>query len=242
MEILHQLFQMQDIDYRDFQSKLIPSVAKEQIIGVRTPALRAFTKRLRGSAEAETFLCSLPHFYFEENQIHAFLLEGIKDYTACIRAINTFLPYVDNWATCDMLSPKVLGRYPAELRQEITFWLTSSHPYTVRFAIGMLMRWYLDENFTSDDLQAVASLRSKEYYVNMMIAWYFATALAKQYDATLPYLQTPHLLQWTHNKAIQKALESYRIMPEQKELLRKLKNSSVPGSKTQKSAKESSKK
>ncbi len=224
MEILHQLFQMQDIGYRDFQSKLIPSIAKERIIGVRTPALRAFAKRLRGSASAEAFLAALPHFYYEENQLHAFLLEEIKDYTACIRALNTFLPYVDNWATCDMMSPKVLGRYPTELRQEITSWLTSSHPYTVRFAIGMLMRWYLDGKFTPDDLQAIASVRSEEYYVNMMIAWYFATALAKQYDAVLPYFQKPHLPQWTHNKAIQKALESYRITPEQKQELRKLRN------------------
>lgn len=228
MEILNQLFQMQDIGYRDFQSKLIPSVAKERIIGVRTPDLRTFAKRLRGSAEAEAFLLSLPHFYYEENQLHAFLLEEIKDYTACIHALRTFLPYVDNWATCDMMSPKVLGRYPTELRHEINLWLTSPYPYTVRFAIGMLMRWYLDEKFTPDDLQTVASVRSEEYYVNMMVAWYFATALAKQYDATLPYLQTPHLPQWTHNKAIQKALESHRITPDQKQELRKLK--SLPAS------------
>lgn len=223
MEILQELLLMQDDRYRDFQSSLIPTVAKERIIGVRTPKLRAFAKRLRGSPEAEAFLRVLPHDYFEENQLHAFLIEEIRDYTTCISALNAFLPHVDNWATCDMMSPKVLGRHPEALRREITHWLASPHPYTVRYAIGMLMRWYLDAHFSNADLQAVASTESGNYYVKMMIAWYFATALAKQYDAAILYLQMPQLPPWTHNKTIQKALESNRITAEQKQYLRTLK-------------------
>lgn len=223
MEILQELLLMQDDRYRDFQSSLIPTVAKERIIGVRTPKLRAFAKRLRGSPEAEAFLRVLPHDCFEENQLHAFLIEEIRDYTTCISALNAFLPHVDNWATCDMMSPKVLGRHSEALRREITHWLASPHPYTVRYAIGMLMRWYLDAHFSNADLQAVASTESGNYYVKMMIAWYFATALAKQYDAAILYLQMPQLPPWTHNKTIQKALESNRITAEQKQYLRTLK-------------------
>lgn len=223
MEILQELLLMQDDRYRDFQSSLIPTVAKERIIGVRTPKLRAFAKRLRGSPEAEAFLRVLPHDCFEENQLHAFLIEEIRDYTTCISALNAFLPHVDNWATCDMMSPKVLGRHSEALRREITHWLASPHPYTVRYAIGMLMRWYLDAHFSNADLQAVASTESENYYVKMMIAWYFATALAKQYDAAILYLQMPQLPPWTHNKTIQKALESNRITAEQKQYLRTLK-------------------
>lgn len=223
MEILQELLLMQDDRYRDFQSSLIPTVAKERIIGVRTPKLRAFAKRLRGSPEAEAFLRVLPHDCFEENQLHAFLIEEIRDYTTCISALNAFLPHVDNWATCDMMSPKVLGRHSEALRREITHWLASPHPYTVRYAIGMLMRWYLDAHFSNADLQAVASTESENYYVKMMIAWYFATALAKQYDAAILYLQMPQLPPWTHNKTIQKAIESSRITAEQKQYLRTLK-------------------
>ena len=223
MEILQELLLMQDDRYRDFQSSLIPTVAKERIIGVRTPKLRAFANRLRGSSEAEAFLRVLPHDCFEENQLHAFLIEEIRDYTTCISALNAFLPHVDNWATCDMMSPKVLGRHSEALRREITHWLASPHPYTVRYAIGMLMRWYLDAHFSNADLQAVASTESENYYVKMMIAWYFATALAKQYDAAILYLQMPQLPPWTHNKTIQKALESNRITAEQKQYLRTLK-------------------
>lgn len=223
MEIFQELLLMQDDRYRVFQSSLIPTVAKERIIGVRTPKLRAFAKRLRGSPEAEAFLRVLPHDCFEENQLHAFLIEEIRDYTTCISALNAFLPHVDNWATCDMMSPKVLGRHSEALRREITHWLASPHPYTVRYAIGMLMRWYLDAHFSNADLQAVASTESENYYVKMMIAWYFATALAKQYDAAILYLQMPQLPPWTHNKTIQKALESNRITAEQKQYLRTLK-------------------
>ena len=186
MEILRELFQKQDVAYRDFQGSLIPTVKKERIIGVRTPELRAMAKALRGGDEAAEFLRRLPHLYFEENQLHAFLIETITDFDACVAALDAFLPYVDNWATCDSMSPKVLGRHKETLRVHIDRWLASPQPYTVRYGVGMLMRWFLDEAFCPDDLLAVAALRSEDYYVKMMVAWYFATALAKQYDAALP--------------------------------------------------------
>lgn len=223
MEILRELFQKQDVAYRDFQLALIPTVRKERIIGVRTPELRAMAKALRGSDEAAAFLRRLPHLYFEENQLHAFLIELIADFDACVAALDVFLPHVDNWATCDSMSPKVLGRNKEALRAQVERWLASSHPYTVRYGVGTLMRWFLDEDFLTDDLCRVAALRSEDYYVKMMVAWYFATALAKQYDAALPFLETSRLPQWTHNKAIQKALESRRLSPEQKQHLKTLK-------------------
>ena len=223
MEILRELFQKQDVAYRDFQGSLIPTVKKERIIGVRTPELRAMAKALRGGDEAAEFLRRLPHLYFEENQLHAFLIETITDFDACVAALDAFLPYVDNWATCDSMSPKVLGRHKETLRVHIDRWLASPQPYTVRYGVGMLMRWFLDEAFCPDDLLAVAALRSEDYYVKMMVAWYFATALAKQYDAALPFLEASRLPQWTHNKAIRKALESRRLSPEQKQHLKTLK-------------------
>ena len=223
MEILRELFQKQDVAYRDFQLALIPTVRKERIIGVRTPELRAMAKALRGSDEAAAFLRRLPHLYFEENQLHAFLIELIADFDACVAALDVFLPHVDNWATCDSMSPKVLGRNKEALRAQVERWLASSHPYTVRYGVGTLMRWFLDGDFRPDDLCRVAALRSEDYYVKMMVAWYFATALAKQYDAALPFLETSRLPQWTHNKAIRKALESRRLSPEQKQHLKTLK-------------------
>lgn len=223
MEILRELFQKQDVAYRDFQLALIPTVRKERIIGVRTPELRAMAKALRGSDEAAAFLRRLPHLYFEENQLHAFLIELIADFDACVAALDVFLPHVDNWATCDSMSPKVLGRNKEALRVQVERWLASSHPYTVRYGVGTLMRWFLDGDFLTDDLCRVAALRSEDYYVKMMVAWYFATALAKQYDAALPFLEASRLPQWTHNKAIQKALESRRLSPEQKQHLKTLK-------------------
>ena len=223
MEILRELFQKQDVAYRDFQLALIPTVRKERIIGVRTPELRAMAKALRGSDEAAAFLRRLPHLYFEENQLHAFLIELIADFAACVAALDVFVPHVDNWATCDSMSPKVLGRNKKALRAQVERWLASSHPYTVRYGVGTLMRWFLDGDFRPDDLCRVAALRSEDYYVKMMVAWYFATALAKQYDAALPFLETSRLPQWTHNKAIRKALESRRLSPEQKQHLKTLK-------------------
>lgn len=222
MTIRERLLSLQDLPYREFSARLIPTVPPERIIGVRTPQLRALAKELRNSPEAEQFLKELPHEYHEENCLHAFLTERIKNYADCVAAVNAFLPYVDNWATCDSLSPKVFSRHRQELAGEIETWLSSSHTYTVRFGIEMLMNLYLDDAFLPRYPQMVASVVSGEYYVNMMIAWYFATALAKQYEAVLPYLQNGVLSRWVHNKTIQKAVESYRITPEQKDYLRSL--------------------
>lgn len=222
MNIREQLFSMQDLKYRDFQSKLISTLDPESIIGVRTPQLRALAKEIAKSDAADPFLSDLPHRYFEENQLHSFIICEIKDYSKCIRRLEIFLPYVDNWATCDQLSPKVFKKYRNDLIRYIPGWLDSDRTYTVRFGIGMLMEHYLDEDFCAEYLEMAASVRSDEYYVNMMTAWYFATALAKQYDAVLPFLTKQRLDTWTHNKTVQKAIESYRITPDQKEYLRTL--------------------
>lgn len=222
-EIQKRLFALQDEKYRDFCAKLTPNLDKSVIIGVRTPELRKLAKELSGKQTAAAFMESLPHEYYEENNLHGFLVEQIKDYDACADAVERFLPYVDNWATCDQMNPKVFKKHRAELLERIKVWLRAKETYTVRFGIGMLMSHYLDENFSLEYLELVAGLRSQEYYVNMMIAWYFATALAKQYDAALPYIQQERLDAWTHNKAIQKALESYRVSEEHKKELRGLK-------------------
>lgn len=221
--IKKRLFDLQDLPYQAFQSKLIPTVDPKTVIGVRTPQLRKLAKELAGSEEAEEFLKELPHTYYEENNLHGFLIESIKDYDTCIRELDIFLPYVDNWATCDMMAPKVFKKHLPVFMGKIKEWIASGDTYTVRFAIGMLMKFYLDERFTPEYPELVAAVRSEEYYVKMMIAWYFATALAKQYDAVLPYIQEQRLDVWTHNKAIQKAVESYRITPEQKMYLKGLK-------------------
>ena len=165
----------------------------------------------------------LLHDYYEENNLHAFLIEGIRDYEECIRALDAFLPYVDNWATCDMMAPKIFKKHLAKLEPKIEEWMASEHVYTVRYGIGMLMRYYLDEEFETEYLEKVAAVESEEYYVKMMAAWYFATALAKQYEKTLPFLTEGRLEKWTHNKAVQKAVESNRITAEQKKYLRTLK-------------------
>ncbi|MBR3561752.1 MAG: DNA alkylation repair protein [Oscillospiraceae bacterium] len=222
-EILQRLFALQDLEYQTFQSKLIPGISPESMIGVRTPALRAYAKELSRRADVDAFLAALPHRYFDENQLHAFLISLGKDYHLTVEAVDTFLPYVDNWATCDQLSPGIFRKHRVELIGEIWRWMASEHTYSIRFGIGMLMQHYLDGAFDPSYPERVAALRSGEYYVNMMIAWYFATALAKQYDAALPYLEQRKLDAWTHNKAIQKAVESYRITAEQKECLKKLK-------------------
>lgn len=218
-----ELFALCDGEYGDFNAKLIPSIDRRHVIGVRTPELRAMAKRLHGTAQAEEFLHALPHEYFEENQLHAFLLEYEKDYSALIAALDAFLPCVDNWATCDQMNPKSLGRNKEALLAKIREWLASGRCYTVRYAIGQLMRWYLDADFKPEYADMVAAVRSEEYYVRMMAAWYFATALAKQYDAVLPYFTERKLDAWTHNKAIQKAVESYRVSDEHKTALRRLK-------------------
>jgi 3-methyladenine DNA glycosylase AlkD len=220
---IKKLFELQDITYKEFHQKLIPNINPETIIGVRTPELRKLAKELSKSPEAAEYLNMLPHKYYEENNLHGFLIEAIKDYGACITAVEAFLPYVDNWATCDLMSPKVFRKHLPELHEKIKVWLTSDLTYTVRFGIGMLMRFYLDDKFQPEMLELVAAVRSEEYYVNMMIAWCFATALAKKYDAALPFVEEHRLEKWTHNKTIQKAIESYRIDDEAKDYLRILK-------------------
>lgn len=222
-EIRERLFALQDLKYRDFHSKLIPTVNPEQVIGVRTPALRKLAKEYAKRPEAEAFLQMVPHTYYEENNLHGFLLESRKDFDQCVRGVDAFLPYVDNWATCDMMSPKVFKKHLPELLLYIKSWLASGHTYTVRYGMGMLMQHYLDEAFNEAYPELVAGVRSEEYYINMMIAWYFATALAKQYDAVIGYLEQNRLEPWVHNKTIQKAVESYRITDEQKAYLRTLK-------------------
>ena len=222
MEILKTLFALQALKYRDFQAKLMPTVDPETVIGVRTPELRRLAKEYAKTPESREFLKLLPHRYYEENNLHGFLLETVKDYGQAMEYVENFLPYINNWATCDMVCPKVFGKHLPELLEKIRVWIASGETYTVRFGLGMLMRFYLDEAFRPEYLELAASLRSEEYYVNMMTAWYFATALAKQYGAALPYLQERRLDPWTHNKTIQKALESRRISEEQKTCLRAL--------------------
>ena len=221
-EIREALFRLRDVKYRDFQVKLLPTVDPETVIGVRTPALRALAKDLIKQDGVSEFLNELPHAYFDENQLHAFILSEIKDFPACLEGVDRFLPFVDNWATCDQLSPKVFKKHKAELLGPVRRWIASGETYTVRFGIGMLMEHYLVEDFDPAYPALVASVRSEEYYVRMMVAWYFATALAKQWDAALPWLTDRRLDEWTHNKTIQKAVESDRITPEQKSFLRTL--------------------
>lgn len=218
------LFALQDKQYKEFSSKLMPSVATEKVIGIRTPALRQYAKQIDGSTLALQFLKQLPHEYFEENNLHAFLLEQFKDYEECIKCLNEFLPYIDNWATCDCFNPKCFKKNLPSLIDRIKTWIASEHTYTKRYGIVMLMRYYLEpDTFKPEYLDIVAAIRSEEYYIKMAQAWYFATALAKQYAATLPIISQQRLDTWTHNKTIQKAKESFRVSPEQKAELQKLK-------------------
>lgn len=223
VSIRRYLYEHQDEEYRAFNCRLIPNIPAERIIGVRVPALRELAAKISGTAEAEKLLCALPHDYHEENILHGILISQMKDYGRTISALDRFLPYVDNWAVCDLIRPKVFKKYLQELREQICIWLASDHTYTVRFGIEMLMTWFLDDEFQPEYLEWASHLRSPEYYINMMTAWYFATALAKQYDAALPYLLERRLDAWTHNRAIQKAVESRRISQEKKTFLRTLK-------------------
>ena len=222
IDITTQLFALQDKAYSDFQGKLLPTVARETIIGVRTPDLRKMAKQVCKTPAAQAFMQALPHRYFDENQLHAFILSEGKDFDKCIGELEQFLPYVDNWATCDQLSPCCFKKHTTDLLPLIRKWMKTTHTYTKRFGIGMLMRYYLDEEFKPEYLEWVASVKSDEYYIRMMQAWFFATALAKQWDATLSYIEQHRLEKDTHNKTIQKAIESYRITNEQKEILRVL--------------------
>lgn len=223
MDVQKRLLELQDPGYRDFHSKLVPNISKETIIGIRTPVLRKFVKEYKKEPEAEEFLKTLPHHYYDENVLHGFLISELKDYETCVQALDEFLPYVDNWAVCDGISPKVFAKYHEELLPKIREWASSDHVYTSRFGIEMLMTHFLDADFRPEYLEIPASVHSEEYYLNMMIAWFFATALAKQWDASIPYLEEQRLSTWVHNKTIQKARESYRITPEQKEYLKNLK-------------------
>ena len=222
-EIREKLLALQDKEYRDFQAKLIPTVDVKRIIGTRTPQLRGLAKELLKSYDCSLFLDDLPHKYFDEDQLHAFILSGMKDHEECMARLELFLPYVNNWATCDQMSPKVFKKHRKELLERIKAWIASDDTYTVRFGIGMLMEHFLDEDFDKVYPKMVAGVKSEEYYINMMIAWYFATALAKQYDAVIPYIEKKKLPAWTHNKAIQKSVESNRVTPEHKEYLKSLK-------------------
>lgn len=220
--IFQRLSELSDPTYRDFHAGLIPNISPETILGVRVPALRKLARELRGSAEAQEFMAALPHEYYDENCLHGLLINDIKDFGATVSALDAFLPYVDNWAVCDLISPHSFKSRPPELAAHVHRWLESSHSYTVRFGIGVLMSFYLDEDFEPAQLEAVAERCCEEYYVNMMVAWYFATALAKQPEAALPYIENRRLSRWTHNKAIQKSIESRRIPDETKTYLKTL--------------------
>ena len=247
-ELVKKLLENQDLKYRDFHSSLLPNIDKKSIIGVRVPTMRKIAKEFVDSAkdakgaakivpkDVAIFLDKLPHKYFEENQVHLFVVERIKNFDECLRRIEQFLPYIDNWAVCDGKSPKALLKDESQFLERIQAWLKSNHPYTVRFGVNMLMNYFLDERFDKRLLKWVAAIDESlfnddgraecptdRYYVQMEIAWYFATALAKQWDAAFPYIKGRKFSAWTHAKTIQKACESYRITAEQKEILRKLK-------------------
>lgn len=223
MNVQKELFKLQDLKYRDFTIKLNPVLDPNTVIGVRNPQTRALAKKMIKEGKYHEFLDSLPHKYFEENNVHAYIIEQLKDYDEVIRELNKFLPYVNNWATCDSCTPKVLGKHKDELIKEIKKWIKSKEIYTIRFGIEMLMAYYLDEDFNPRHIELVSKIKSKEYYVNMMRAWYLATALAKQRDEAMKLIESKTLDAWTHNKTIQKARESYRISNEDKEYLKTLK-------------------
>ena len=223
MEITKRLFELQDEKYADFQAKLTPGIPRESFIGVRVPQVRTLAKSYYKGLESADFLQELPHQYYDENMLHGLVLSEMKDFEACVKAVDAFLPYVDNWAVCDIMSPKVFRKHKEELLPVIKRWVASDQVYTCRFGIEMLMSHYLDQDYKPEYLEIVAAVRSEEYYVNMMIAWFFATALAKQWDTVIPYIEENRLEPWVHNKTIQKARESYRITPQQKDYLKSLK-------------------
>lgn len=222
-KVQQELFELQDLKYRDFHAKLIPTMEKEKIIGVRTPALRGFAKKFGKTEESKLFIKKLPHQYYEENNLHGLLIEQIKDYDECLVELKRFLPYIDNWATCDLLALRLVKKHLDVFIKEIYKFMESEHTYIIRFGISMLMKYYLEDEFNIEYPDKVADIYSEEYYVNMMRAWYFATALAKQYEQIIPFVEKKRLDVWTHNKTIQKAIESYRITDEQKTYLRTLK-------------------
>ncbi|MBR6585352.1 MAG: DNA alkylation repair protein [Firmicutes bacterium] len=218
--IRERLFSHQDLKYRDFHSSLMPTVDKNLVIGVRTPELRKLAKEMAKDPEITVFLADLPHKYYEENNLHGMIIEMEKDFVKCMDMLEDFLPYIDNWATCDLISPKIFRKNTSQLLEKVRVWIRSEHTYTCRFAMKMLMTWYLDEEFSLEYPEMVAGVDSEEYYVNMMRAWYFATALAKQYESVVPFIENKRLDDWTHNKTIQKSVESFRITPQQKAYLK----------------------
>lgn len=222
MEIINELKSLQDVKYRDFQAKLIPNIDKSTIIGVRIPDLRKLAKKI-DEEQVHIFMQDLPHTYYEENMLHSILISNMKDYDKCIKYLEEFLPFVDNWAVSDCISPNVFKKNTDQLIAHIKLWSQSTHTYTVRVAICLLMKYFLDDEFKVEYLKIATDIRSEEYYVNMMIAWFFATALAKQWDDVIFVLEDNLLESWTHNKTIQKARESFRIIPEQKQYLKSLK-------------------
>ena len=209
-----------DEKYRDFQSKLVPNIPKETILGVKTPDMRRIAKELKGTAEAEAFLKELPHRYYEENLVHFFLIAMIRDFDECVKAVETFLPYVDCWPVSDQATPKVFTKNHGKLLPLIRKWMASDHVYTARFGLRMLMNEFLGDGFKPEYLEWAASVKGNDYYIKMMVAWYFATALAKQYDASVVYIEERRLEPWTHKKTIQKAVESFRVSEEHKEYLK----------------------
>ena len=222
-DIRAELVSLKDEKYAEFQSKLIPEVSRERVIGVRTPALKELAKRLSGTEAANAFLKELPHRYFDEDQLHAFIVSGIKNYDNCLYEIGRFLPFVDNWATCDQTCPVCFKKHKKELLNSIDEWISSGKTYKVRFGVKMLMTHFLDDDFDISYAHKVAGIKSEEYYVKMMVAWYFATALAKKYDEVLPIVKSNALDAWTHNKTIRKAVESYRLTDDKKAYLKSLK-------------------
>ena len=223
MKFTDHLFELQEVKYADFQSMLTPNVERERFIGVRVPLVRKYAKEIKKDPDIEEFMNAVPHYYFDENMLHGVLITEIKNYDECVEAVEKFLPYVDNWAVCDTMSPKIFKKYRDRLIEKVKEWSSSNKVYTCRFGLGMLMQHYLDDDFQKEYLEIPAKIISEEYYVNMMIAWYYATALAKQWDETIKYIEEKRLGAWVHNKTIQKACESYRITPEQKAYLRSLK-------------------
>ena len=222
-DLQQQLFALQDKTYREFHSKLMPDTDKETVIGIRIPVLRKFAREFARRPEAREFLQQLPHQYYEENNLHMMLIIAEKDYEKCLAEVERFVPYIDNWATCDMPAPKCFAKHKQELLPKVEEWIASEETYAIRYGIDLLMALYLDEDFRPEYLELAASVTSEEYYVKMVIAWYFATALAKQWDSTIPYIEQRRLSDWVHRKTIQKAVESYRITKEQKDYLRTLK-------------------
>ncbi len=222
MTVYERLIACSDEQYKEFQSKLVPNIPKETVLGVRTPDMRRIAKEIRGTEEAEGFLAELPHKFYEENLVHFFLIAMIKDFDRCVQAVETFLPYVDCWPVCDQSTPKVFAKNHEKLLPLIRKWMDSDHVYTARFGIRMLMNEFLGEDFQPEYLAWVAGVQGEDYYIKMMVAWYFATALAKQYDESVVYIEEHRLEPWTHKKAIQKAVESYRVTEAHKEYLKML--------------------